>query len=97
MAYRDAIKKRNTAVVFIEKATDYSEATYGIILKDSVKVRNCCFLNLRKTSPNPSLKVGNVKPVSTSNFFGNSTWRKLGVNLALFFLKNGLMIPHKTG
>lgn len=64
-------------------------------MPDSCLLRR--FLNLRKSSSNLPLKVGDVKPVSTGNFFGNSTWRKLGVNLALFFLKNGLKIPHKTG
>ena len=94
----EGIIKEEILLLYSKKRQRFFRSNeYGIILKDSVKVWNCRFLNLRKTSPNPSLKVGNVKPVSTGNFFGNSTWRKLGVNLALFFLKNGLMIPHKTG
>ena len=92
------IIKKEIPLLYSKKRQRFSgNNEYGIISKDSEKVRNCRFLNLRKSCSNPPLKVGNVKLVSTGNFFGNSTWRKVGVNLALFFLKNGLKIPHKTG
>ena len=92
------IIKKEIPLLYSKKRQRFSgNNEYGIISKDSEKVRNCRFLNLRKSCSNPPLKVGDVKLVSTGDFFGNSTWRKLGVNLALFFLKNGLKIPHKTG
>lgn len=53
--------------------TAAAKSKHRIIYDYFAKIRDFCFLNLRKTSPNPSLKVGDVKPVSTGDFFGNST------------------------
>ena len=66
-------KKKNCCCIYREGNGLFRSNEYGIILKDSVKVRNCRFLNLRKSCSNPPLKVGDVKLVSTGDFFGNST------------------------